>query len=98
MFTLVPTLRVRADVGSHCRTAGVPPVRTLTVKATAAVSIVTVDPFTMVTLSLTVGTTPPTHVAGALQLPPAAVEEMLPAGLVVTLFCAGPPSAPSLTA
>ena len=48
-------------------------------------SIVTVAPSTMVTLSLLVGTTPPAHVAGALQLPPAPMEATFPGGFVAWL-------------
>jgi hypothetical protein len=42
-------------------------------------STVTVEPPTIVTLSPAPGTTPPTHVVVALQLPPAAVELILAA-------------------
>src|SRR5262249_378185 len=53
---------------------------TVRLKQVAVVrSIVTVAVLAMVTSSAAVGTTPPTHVPGALQFPPAAVEVMLAA-------------------
>jgi hypothetical protein len=42
----------------------------------ALASTVTVEPLTTVTLSDEVGTTPPTHVVVALQLPPTVVEDI----------------------
>jgi hypothetical protein len=45
-------------------------------RAEAAASIVTVQPFVIVTLSAPVGTTPPDHVAPELQSPPGATQEI----------------------
>src|SRR6185295_17352516 len=95
MVTLLPTVSVRATAVSHCSTEAAPPVPTVTVSATAAVSMVTVAPFTMVTLSVLAGRTPPTHVAVELHSPPAAVELTLPPAVVVWLPLRGvlvPPS------
>src|SRR6185369_13926431 len=62
-------------------------------------SIVTVAPSAIVTLSVAVGTTPPTQVAVELQFPPAPVEMMLPGALVALLPAAGLAlRAPSVTA
>src|SRR5215831_5208264 len=53
---------------------------TVRLKQVAVVtSIVTVAELAMVTLSAAVGATPPTHVPGALQFPPLAVEVILAA-------------------
>jgi hypothetical protein len=62
------------------------------------VSIVTVQPLVMVTLSLLVGTTPPAHVAGELQLPPAPVQEIAPVAFVAWLPLNAELRAPSVTA
>src|SRR5688572_20090176 len=51
-----------------------PEVPTTKLAARAPVSTVTVAPAVIVTLSASVGTTPPTHVDDALQFPPDAVE------------------------
>ena len=58
-----------------------PVAATVSEAAVAATSSVTVAPATMVTSSAAVGTTPPTQVAGALQLPPVAVEPMAASAL-----------------
>ena len=54
-----------------------PPPCTVTLKASPEL-IVTVDPLTIVTLSVLVGTTPPLQVALSLQFPPGTVEEIPP--------------------
>src|SRR6266508_670163 len=77
--TSLPTVRVLATAASYC---SVPPPATVTDSAAAAVSIVTVQPFVIVTTSAAVGTTPPTHGVVELQLPPGVAQEMLSSGLV----------------
>src|SRR5689334_11916788 len=79
IVTLPPTVSVRIVVASNCRIPEVP-WPTVTLRATAAVSTVTVAPSAMVTSSAAVGTTPPTQVAVLLQRPPAPVETMTAAG------------------
>ena len=56
---------------------------TVTFPATAAVSIITVAPGAIVTLSRDNGTAPFAHVEGELHRPPAAVEGTLLGGSVV---------------
>ena len=70
---LPPRVSVRAVVSSNSR---VPPAVTMRSRATAAVSIVTVQPVVIATLSAAVGTAPPDHVAPELQLPPGATHVM----------------------
>ena len=80
MMTNVPTVTVREGMSHMQELPAEPaPVPTLKLDMLAAVFIVTVAPSAIVTLSLAVGTTPPTHVAVALQFPPLAVEEILAA-------------------
>src|SRR5437762_1075049 len=76
MLTFPPTVKVRAVVASHCRTPEVP-CPTVTLIASAAVSMVTVSPSAMVTSSAAPGTTPPVHVAVLLQLPPPVPLELM---------------------
>ncbi len=64
---------VRAIASSYWST---PPLTTVRLRAEAAVSIVTVQPFVIVTLSAPVGTTPPDHVEPELQSPPGATQEI----------------------
>ena len=73
---------------------------TVKLKQVAVVTlIVTVAPSAIVTLSVAVGTTPPTQVEFEFQLPPAPVDTMLPAALVALLPEAGfELKAPSVTA
>lgn len=75
IVTNVVTPSVRAVTASYCKT---PPVLMVRLYALAAVSIVTVDPEAIVTLSPAVGTTPPDQVAGLLQLPAPGFEVILP--------------------
>jgi|SRR6266545_5593193 len=75
MVTFVPTVNVHAVVESNIRMPLVPS-PTVKLLQTAAVSIVTVSPFLIVTLSVDIGTppAPPLHpadqVAAELQFPP----------------------------
>src|SRR5207248_197655 len=79
---LAPRVRVRATAESHCKTPDefVPTVRLL---ATAAVSMVTVVPPEIVTLSVARGTAPPDQIAGLLQLPVAMEQTPEAQGIVV---------------
>ena len=72
--TLPAAVSVRAVASSYWRT---PPLITVRSRAAAAVSIVTVQPLPIVTLSAAVGTTPPDHVAPELQSPPGATQEIV---------------------
>src|SRR5262245_25521554 len=71
-----PRVRVLAVISSYCRMPVLPTIR---LSATAAVSMITVQPVPIVTLSAAVGT-PPDHVPGELQLPPGATHAMSPRG------------------
>ena len=72
-MTLPFAVRVRATASSYWST---PPLTTVRLRVEAAVSIVTVQPFVIVTLSAPVGTTPPDHVEPELQSPPGATQEI----------------------
>src|SRR5437764_15214408 len=66
--TLLPTVSVRAVAASNCNTPEVP-CPTVRLRATAAVSTVTVWPLAMVASSAAVGTKPQLHIPALLQLP-----------------------------
>src|SRR5262245_48323410 len=98
MVTLVLTVRKRGDIpASNWRTPDVP-WPTLNLLIVALVSIVTVQPSPMVTLSVAAGRFPPLHVAVELQLPPAPAQETVPAGLVAQLPDRAALTPPSVTA
>ena len=82
MVTIPATVRVfpLANVNVAAAPPPVVPVLILRIAHEAVVVLmVTVEPLTIVTLSAAPGTTPPTQVAVALQLPPAAVLEIFAA-------------------
>src|ERR1041385_262529 len=61
-----PSVNDRAVVGSYCK---MPPLLTVTLRATAVVSIVTVVPVAITASSAEVGTCPHDQIPGLLQLP-----------------------------
>ena len=97
MLTLPFTVSVRAVVASNCSVPEVP-CPTVKLLMVPSVSIVTVQPSAMVTLSVDAGTTPPLHVPPTLQLPPAPAHETSPAGRVAWLPVSAVLARPSVTA